>query len=703
MKNWIKWTAPAVLTASILTPLSADAAYKNDITVKKIASYTSGTADEDGGVAEIVKYHAGSNSFYVINGKNQKIDIVSLQKGTMEKKKEISIPEIVNSDTFVYGDVTSISIYENHIAAAVQHEDYTKNGKIIVMDLDGNVLHSYEAGIQPDMVTFTDDGDYILSANEGEPRLGLQNGVDPAGSITIVKTADHSVKQVAFTDESVIADDVHIRAGSAATDLEPEYIALSSNGETAYVTLQENNAVAAVDVENGTVKSVRSLGYKDHSKEENALDAARNGEINIEALPVLGAYMPDAISTITVNGEDYLLTANEGDATEWEEFVNVADFGDWKEQVPDSPLAKTDQYDKLEVLTDRGTDAVYTLGSRSFSIWKADTMEQVFDSGSDFETITAERLPDYFNWSNDDDEMDKRSAKKGPEPEEIKTGIVNGKLVAMIGLERIGGVMTYDISDPENPSFLNYTNTRDFSDKIAGDVAPEGFDFIPAEQSPTKKPILLVGNEVSGTVSALEYRGASSIGKNVYINGFTDGTFRPDQPVTRGELTAFLAENLAITGSGSPFKDVPAGSRFADSIAAVSAEGLISGKSNGTFGSADPLTRAQFAAIVSRYMDSVCEDASFASYCAAVPSTLEYTDMTDDHWADEAIYNVSIAELMNGYSNGEFRPEKTVTRAEAVKVLHKLFQREALNDSEATFSDVPVGHWAFDEIESAVK
>ncbi|OES46100.1 choice-of-anchor I domain-containing protein [Domibacillus iocasae] len=152
--------------------------------------------------------------------------------------------------------------------------------------------------------------------------------------------------------------------------------------------------------------------------------------------------MPDAISTVTVNGEDYLLTANEGDATEWEEFVNVSDFGDWKENVPGSVLAQTDKYDKLEVLTDRGTDAIYTLGSRSFSIWKADTMEQVFDSGSDFETITAQRLPDYFNWSNDDDEMDKRSAKKGPEPEEIKTGIIDGKLVAMIGLERIGGVMT---------------------------------------------------------------------------------------------------------------------------------------------------------------------------------------------------------------------------------------------------------------------
>ncbi|WP_141719859.1 S-layer homology domain-containing protein [Domibacillus iocasae] len=173
-----------------------------------------------------------------------------------------------------------------------------------------------------------------------------------------------------------------------------------------------------------------------------------------------------------------------------------------------------------------------------------------------------------------------------------------------------------------------------------------------------KKPILLVGNEVSGTISALEYRGTSSIGKKAFIDGFTGGTFRPNQPVTRGELTAFLARNLNISGSGSPFKNVPAGSRFADSIAAVSAQGLLRGKSNGTFGAADSLTRAQFAMMVSRYMHSVCEDAAFASYCALQPSTVAYRDITKDHWANEAIYAVSAAGLMNGYGNSEFRLKK---------------------------------------------
>lgn len=703
MKKWIKWTAPAVLTASLFAPITAGAAYSDSIHVKKIASYASAAADEDGGVAEIIKYHPKSNSFYVINGKNQKIDIVSLEKGTMTKKKEIHIPSLVNSDSFTYGDVTSISIHGDHIAAAVQHKDYSKNGVIIVMDLNGGLLHTYETGIQPDMLTYSADGNYLLSANEGEPRMGLENGVDPEGSITIVDTTADTAKNIKFTDESVIEDDVHIRTGTAATDLEPEYIALSGDGTTAYVTLQENNAVAAVNIPSASIKSVRSFGYKDHSKEANALDAARDGKINIEALPVLGAYMPDAISSVTIDGEDYLLTANEGDATEWEEFVNVADFKDWKENLAGGSMKNSNAYDKLEVLTDRGTNAVYTLGGRSFSIWKADTLEQVFDSGSDFEKITAERLPKYFNWSNDDDEMDKRSAKKGPEPEEIKTGMIGGKLVAMIGLERIGGVMTYDISNPEHPVFLNYTNTRDFSDKIAGDVAPEGFDFISAENSPTKKPVLLVANEVSGTVSALEYRGTNSIGKKAYVQGFNDGTFRPDQKVTRGELSAMMAGNLDVKGTGSPFKDVPAESRFAESIAAITDERLLSGYSNGNFGPTQSLTRAQFAAIVDRYITNTCENAAIASYCSADEKIAKYSDVKDSYWASNAIQSVSTAGLMSGYGNGEFRPDQTVTRAEAVKVLHKVFSRETVSTNSATFKDVATDHWAFKEIESAVK
>ena len=546
MKNILsfsKKSIPYVMAAALLLPntfvqaqdttSSASAQqenrqFKNTIDISKIAGYSTGVSDEEGGVAEIVKYNPHNKKFYVINGKAQTIDIVSLKglspsgNQTLVKEKSINIAEAVNSSSFAYGDLTSIDINTTKkvIVAAVQEQDYSKAGKIVVMNYDGKILKTFDAGVQPDMIKMSVDGSYILTANEGEPRKGLVNGVDPEGSVTIVNYKTGKTNLVKFTDTKVIDEDVHIRnqAGKAVTDLEPEYIALSDDNKKAYVTLQENNAIATIDVHSGKVISVKSLGFKDHSLPQNALDAARDDKINITTLPIKGLYMPDSITQVTIDGENYLVTANEGDATEWEEFTNVTDFKDIKDRITiqdgtfkgmtkeeaESKLSamKNDEgFDKLEVLTDMGTDAVYTLGGRSFSIWKADTMELVYDSGSDFEKITAETYPQYFNWSNDDDEMDKRSAKKGPEPEDVKIGKVDNKVYAFIGLERIGGIMSYDITDPSNAKFANYVNTRDFSGKIAGDVSPEGLEFIPAQLSPTLRPLVLSGNEVSGTVA----------------------------------------------------------------------------------------------------------------------------------------------------------------------------------------------------------
>lgn len=515
----------------------AETGISNTIDIKKIAGYSIGQTNEDGGVAEIVKYNPDNEKFYVINGYGQMVDIVSLKGLTptetvqqLQKEKSINIADAVNTDTFVYGDLTSIEMNtaNDTIVAAVQASDYTQNGKIVVMNYEGDIQKTYDAGIQPDMVKLTADGKYILSANEAEPRGGLE-GEDPEGSVTIVEVETGKVTQVKFDDESVIADDVHIRnngtKADAVRDLEPEYIAVSNDSSKAFVTLQENNAIATIDIKAGKVISVKSLGYKDHSLPGNELDAARNGKIEMERLPILGAYMPDSVAYVNINGVDYLITANEGDATEWPEedptFINIADFKDVKDNITLNPelfkgmtpeeaqaaidkMKSSDDYKKLEVLTDRGDDAIYTLGGRSFTIWKADTMEPVYDSGSDFETITAERYPDVFNWSNDDDEFEKRSAKKGPEPEDVKVGMIGDQVYAFVGLERIGGFMTYNISNPQNAQFANYLNSRDFSQAIAGDVAPEGLEFVAADVSPTGRPLVLVGNEVSGTVSVNE-------------------------------------------------------------------------------------------------------------------------------------------------------------------------------------------------------
>lgn len=284
--------------------------------VKHVTSYSTGMADEDGGVAEIVKFNADNQKFYLINGKTQAIEIVDMSdfdsktNTTLSKEAEIQLAPLVSDETFTFGDVTSLDIHTEKkiIVAAIQAADYQQAGKVIVMDYDGNLLESFAVGVQPDMVKITADGRYILTADEAEPREGMTGeGWDPEGSVTIIDYEQKTTSIVKFDDETKIAADVHIRNqdGGARTDLEPEYIALSSDQTQAYVSLQENNAIATINIADGTVASVESLGFKDHTIVGNELDAGRDGIINIEQLPIKGLYMPDAISTVQIKGKDY--------------------------------------------------------------------------------------------------------------------------------------------------------------------------------------------------------------------------------------------------------------------------------------------------------------------------------------------------------------------------------------------------------------
>ncbi|UJF34637.1 choice-of-anchor I family protein [Paenibacillus hexagrammi] len=490
------------------------------MSITKIASYSVGQTNADGGVAEIVKFNKDNGKFYLVNGSAEPptLDIVSLPAsgGTLTKDKSIDISALVDSNEFAYGDLTSVDINTatHRIAIVVQEQDANKNGKILLLDYDGKPVTSFEAGVQPDMVKFTSDGRYILTADEGEPRTA---GMDPQGSVTIVDTSDQTVTHVKFDKPELIDDLVHIRGASdssgnitgsgskeeAVTDLEPEYIALSGDESIAYISLQENNAIAAIQIPTKTLLSVKGLGYKDFNKPGNSLDLVKDSTIKLENVPFFGMYMPDGIASYSVDGKNYVFTANEGDATDWPGRMNGTSIGDIKAGLnPASAAAaflngKT-AYDKTEIAGDMGTDNVYLYGGRSFSIWNADTMGQVYDSGNDFETITAERLPDNFNASNSKTAMDDRSAKKGPEPEYVCIGKVGNRVFAFVGLERIGGVMTYDVTDVQHPIFVSYINTREFTPKnnLATDTGPEGLEFIPASDSPNGFPLLLVANEV---------------------------------------------------------------------------------------------------------------------------------------------------------------------------------------------------------------
>lgn len=518
-----------VTCMSLVVPAFAAETYqKNDSDrgfVRELSSYSVGRTNADGGVAEIVSYNKEDKVFYLVSGVTQSIDLVKINSdGSTECKKRINIGDVLKGQDINVGDMTSLSYSDekNLLAVAVQDEDYKNNGHIVILDKDGNYKESFECGVQPDMVTFTKDGKYIISADEGEPREGYDNGaVDPKGSVTIIDVENKSTKKVEFNidRDKALNNGVLLKKDSnPAEDLEPEYIAISDDNKTAFVSLQENNAIASIDIESGKINYVKGLGFIDHSVEGNEIDAVRgkgkNAKIDIKNDNFLGTPMPDGIAFYEKDGKRYILTANEGDAREWKNYKNTNS----------KKFDKKNADKKTEYLDPEKTDGlvegrIHLLGGRSFSIYDASDLTRVYNSGSDFEKITARIFPDFFNTSNDEDKgpdkLDARSNKKGPEAENITVLNIKNKTYAIVGLERISGIMIYDITDPSNPVYKDYFNNRIFiksvndGEKVGlekrGNIGPEGLCAIEAKDSPTGKPIVLVANEVSGTVQVIEF------------------------------------------------------------------------------------------------------------------------------------------------------------------------------------------------------
>ena len=481
--------------------------------LEKAGGIALGTPNADGGVAEIVAYDEENGKAYVVNGQESVLNIFDVRAdgsfGEAEKRDVAAL--MAEADpAFTYGDMTSVAVSsKGAVAVALQDADYTAPGRVALFGADGSISAVYTTGVQPDMVTFSEDGRYILTADEGEPREGYGEGIaDPAGSVTVIDTqAEENAARVAgfaafdaeeLAAEGVVFNRIDGAILSAETDLEPEYIAVS--GGKAYVSLQEANAIAVVDIAAAQVEQILPLGFKDYSAAENAVDLDENdGTYSPKTYEdTYGVYMPDGIAVYEAGGKTYIATANEGDAREW---------GDFSDEVK-RDLTSADgtvTAEGVRVLNNAVKAGIsekgnYLYGARSFSLFEVteDGLALAFDSAADFEAKTFAYLPAYYNASNDDADLESRTAKKGIEPEAVAVAELGGKTYAFIALERIGGIMVYDITDPAAAAYVNYVNTRDFNAPVAGDVAPEGLAFAQAGE----EVYLLAAFEVSGTVAS---------------------------------------------------------------------------------------------------------------------------------------------------------------------------------------------------------
>ncbi|MCF8411497.1 MAG: choice-of-anchor I family protein, partial [Crocinitomicaceae bacterium] len=507
----------------------------NELNLNLLTSYSNGVSGTNS--AEIVAFDPTVDRLYIVNSIAGKLDIVNFANP--------STPVAITSiNLSTYGGINSIVAHNGVVACAIESVPAQNNGKVVFFDANGVYINQVEVGAMPDMITFNKTFTKILTANEGEPDGTYAN--DPVGSVSIIdltpgyaSLTNSNVTNVGFTayngqETTLRAQGIRVFSTSAsvAQDFEPEYIAISDDNTKAYVTLQENNALVTIDLATSAITSLAALGYSSYSAGSgNAMDASdQSGAVLITGnLPIKGAYMPDAMTFKTINGQGLLFTANEGDSREFgsvvdanrissSTFNNVLDATAF----PDQSILRNNKFlGRLSALKYSGDtdgdgdyDELHVMGGRSFSIWNPLTGALVYDSKDLIEQITANH-PTFgaiFNASNTTGTpaLKNRSDDKGPEPEGVAVATINGSTYAFVALERIGGAMMFNVDIPTSPVFVGYANNR--STTVSGpDLGAEGIIFISAADSPNNKALLILANEVSSTLSIYQINSCADL------------------------------------------------------------------------------------------------------------------------------------------------------------------------------------------------
>lgn len=544
---------PFVMTSP--TKVSADATTGPGL--RFLGRYNSGSGI---GGAEISAFDPATARLFVTNGKTNQIDIVDISRP--ERANKVGSIDLASKG--VTG-IQSVAVRDGLVAIATSvNGNNQANGKVYFADTNGKLRKGVESGIEvgalPDHVGFSPNGRYVLTANEGEPSSycktngSLPTTTDPYGTVSIIDIGGAIPSAATTIDFSSFND----RAGalgfqggrifgpgaSLAQDVEPEFISFSADDKFAYVTLQENNAIATIDLATAKAIAIDGLGFKNHAAAGKGLDAVADNTANVANQNVYGMYQPDGVATLTAtDGTTYLVTANEGDArsypcllggtsttsaeSEDQKLSSVYDSTDSgitavKNAVPSlvvTPFAPANAR-ALAITSSTKVKTAYSFGARSFSIWKptnlegVDTMTQVWDSGDQLEVMTAIRRPTYFNadWNTTTgaiNAIDARSTKKGPEPEGVYVGKAYGKQWIVVGMERDGGLALYDADNPVAPVFVDYINTSEPAGNLvtganAGDVSPEGVFIVNEQDSPTGTALVIASYELSGTVGIYE-------------------------------------------------------------------------------------------------------------------------------------------------------------------------------------------------------
>ncbi|PSR55849.1 hypothetical protein AHMF7605_21275 [Adhaeribacter arboris] len=538
-----------------------------DVQLAYVSSFKPNSTE--GSTTEIVVHDPASQRLFMTSAIQDRLDIADFSNPA-------AIKLIKSIDMSPYGGITSVAVRNGVVAVASPNADEQQNGSVVFFNTNGDFQKKVTVGALPDMITFTPDGKKILTANEGQPND--EYTLDPEGSISIIDISGGlvSVNQskvitLLFTgfnakEAALLATGVRKTktTSTLSQDFEPEYITVAPDSKKAWATLQENNAMAEINLETNKIKAVWAFGTKDFSTSGNGFDASDKSEVvHLANYPVKSFFLPDGVANFKTNNRTYLITANEGDEKEYAGLNERTTVGAVTLDPVKFPNAAELQQDynlgRLRITNLQGDtdkdgdyDELYMPGARSFSIWDAATKTLVYDSKDDFEFITSTdpRVAPIFNADNEENDFKGRSRAKGPEPEGVTVATIKDKTYAFITLERIGGVMVYDVTDPQQVKFVDYKNNRSLTE-FAGDHGPEGIIYIAAQNSPDKKNYVAVANEISGTISVYELK------ENTTPRQFANFSPRQGLPGTNVVITdkgLASAKSVQFNGVRAAFK-----------------------------------------------------------------------------------------------------------------------------------------------------
>lgn len=210
----------------------------------------------------------------------------------------------------------------------------------------------------------------------------------------------------------------------------------------------------------------------------------------------------------------------------------------------------------------------------------------------------------------------------------------------------------------------------------------------PSDPSDTNRP---TSPSVTGVSKMLE-----SENHIAYMGGYGNGMFGPNDQMTRAQVAQMFYnllkdKNIAITVN---FSDVQGSDWYATAVNTLASLGIIRGVGDGVFDPNRSITRAEFATIALRFADKTAD------------GTNPFTDVASNDWYYFAVLNAVGFGWITGYSDGTFRPNASITRAEVATIVNRMLDRNADHDfvngnATAFFVDVPSNHWAYYNIMEA--